>query len=79
MVPEEVVAVVFVAVDGIWGREKEEEEEEEGEEGGSGSHGGSDERCLRRSVNWAAFLLGFDFVWEELYTVAKLRSTSSTT
>jgi hypothetical protein len=48
MLPEKVVAVVFVAVDGICSREEEEEEEEEGDEGrsASGSHGGSEVRQI---------------------------------
>src|SRR5688572_17028524 len=58
MVPEEVVAVVFVAVDGICSQE----EGEEGDEGRSGSHGGSEVRrmplpfsCKHWAASWVLF------------------------
>jgi hypothetical protein len=45
-VPEEVVAVILVAVDGFRGWEEEDDEEEGNREGRSGSHGGGSEGCL---------------------------------
>jgi hypothetical protein len=44
-VPEEVVAVILVAVDGFRGWEEEEDDEEGNREGRSGSHGGGSEGC----------------------------------
>lgn len=49
MVPEEVVAIVLVAVDGVSSWEEEEEEEEEGEEEAICSHGGGSELQTMRT------------------------------
>jgi hypothetical protein len=70
--PEEVVAVVLVAVDGVgcWEEEGGDEEEEADGEGGNGSHGGGSALLLllspaRRGAAAGELLLAGEWEWEE--------------